>query len=174
MPFKDPADKRRYQQKYFREYYSNPEKREIIKIKVRQRKRELREWFTDYKRTLICVDCGITGKENPWAMEFHHTHPENKRDLVSYMVAQGYAKKRIMEEVAKCKVVCANCHRKHHYEESKENGTSVFQDVGGRPERDDDTYTSARERRSRQRFREQKRKWRSQDKDEEAADSDLG
>lgn len=172
MPFKDPEDKRRYQQSYFGDYYK--ERGEAIKANVRARKRALREWFNDFKRTLICKHCGLKGADNPWAMEFHHRDPENKRDLVSYMVAQGYSKTRILDEADKCDVTCANCHRMTHYKDYQEKGQSVFQEAGSRPPRTEDTYTSKRQRRSRKKYREKRRQLREHDKNQEASDLDSG
>jgi hypothetical protein len=38
-----------------------------------------------------------------------------KRDDVSRLVARGFARERIRDEIEKCEVLCANCHRKEHY-----------------------------------------------------------
>lgn len=35
---------------------------------------------------------------------------------VGYMVRQKLSMERIMSEIAKCDIVCANCHRKLHYD----------------------------------------------------------
>jgi len=37
--------------------------------------------------------------------------------IVSYMVRQKLSRQRILDEIAKCDILCANCHRKLHYEE---------------------------------------------------------
>jgi len=46
-------------------------------------------------------------------------------------VNNGYSISRVEEEMEKCDVLCANCHRREHYEESIEQG-SRFAAVGGR------------------------------------------
>ena len=43
-------------------------------------------------------------------MEFDHRDPAEKSQGVTRMVGRA-SLKRIMAEVAKCDVVCANCHR---------------------------------------------------------------
>lgn len=77
------------------------------------RKQRLREWLDDYKRGLVCECCG----ENDFrVLEFHHNDPSDKEDAVAQMVAQGNSKTRIVNEIKKCKILCANCHRRHHYD----------------------------------------------------------
>lgn len=92
--------------KYRRDWYNKWKKPEYKRIK--KRKRELRKWFIEYKKKLKCA-CG----ENDWrCLEFHHKKPKEKFKAVCMMVVLGYSKKRILEEIKKCKVLCANCHRK--------------------------------------------------------------
>lgn len=54
------------------------------------------------------MDCGVT---YPWyVMDFDHRDGESKTDIVSRIANVGAAK-RLREEIAKCDLVCANCHR---------------------------------------------------------------
>jgi hypothetical protein len=58
-----------------------------------------------------CSQCPETFLQ---CLEFHH--PCNDKDLgVGEMLLHGV--KRLREEIAKCVVLCANCHRKEHYKE---------------------------------------------------------
>ena len=55
-----------------------------------------------------CADCGI---EYPyWVMDFDHRPGTAKVVNVARMVASG-SMERLLQEIAKCDVVCANCHR---------------------------------------------------------------
>jgi hypothetical protein len=59
--------------------------------------------------------CEKCGESDPVVLDFHHHH---SKDLtVSKMVAGAYSLERIKREVAKCSVLCANCHRRHHAKE---------------------------------------------------------
>lgn len=102
--------------------YKNPEKRRECRIRwyannkeserqhVKRRKLEIKKWFKEYKNKLKCSKC----PENYSAcLDFHHKG--NKDMLIPKMVAEGYSIKRILIEIAKCEVLCANCHRKKHY-----------------------------------------------------------
>ena len=53
-----------------------------------------------------CVDCGFNA--HPAALDFDHVRGDKFSD-VSRMLT--YSWERILSEIAKCDVVCANCHR---------------------------------------------------------------
>ena len=53
-----------------------------------------------------CVDCG--GKFPPECMDFDHVRGEK---LFSVMMRLTASKVRLETEIAKCDLVCANCHR---------------------------------------------------------------
>jgi Fe-S oxidoreductase len=71
---------------------------------------KLRQWFNDLKATLSCQYCGETC---PQALDFHHRDPATKRFNLSAQL-ESFSRKSIEAEIAKCDVVCANCHRKLH------------------------------------------------------------
>ena len=58
-----------------------------------------------------CVDCGT--KFHPAAMDFDHVRGEKKFNI-SKSATLGRSLKEIMEEIAKCEIRCANCHRIRH------------------------------------------------------------
>jgi hypothetical protein len=53
-----------------------------------------------------CIDCG---ESNPIVLEFHHVRGK-KRDAVAYLV-RSHEWRTVAAEIAKCEVLCANCHR---------------------------------------------------------------
>lgn len=53
-----------------------------------------------------CVDCGYNG--HPEALDFDHIE-DNKSAQIADLVSSSLD--RLFEEIAKCEVVCANCHR---------------------------------------------------------------
>jgi len=56
-----------------------------------------------------CLDCGL---RDVAVLEFDHRAPQDKRETVSTLVHRAHAWSSILKEIAKCDVVCANCHRK--------------------------------------------------------------
>ena len=112
MPFKDPAVRKVRQAQYSKAYYER-NKQNVIK-KINAKKRVHRTWFNNYKATLSCIECGF---DHPAALDFHHVERKKTNRKVNELVSDGHTKKRILEELAKCVVLCANCHRVHHHEE---------------------------------------------------------
>jgi hypothetical protein len=92
-----------------RRYWANhPDQHERRRLRVRLVKAAKRRWLDDYKRGKPCTDCGT--EYPPPVMEFDHPN-DDKECNVSTMVARNYSRRRIEVEIAKCELVCANCHR---------------------------------------------------------------
>jgi hypothetical protein len=75
-------------------------------VQKRQRLRERTEVLLAYFKAHPCRDCGET---DPVVLEFDHLR--DKRFNIGGRLAY-YNWDRILEEIAKCDVVCANCHRR--------------------------------------------------------------
>lgn len=56
--------------------------------------------------------CEICLENHPACLEFHHVNPIEKEYSISAIA--GKTMKTILKEVGKCKILCANCHRKLH------------------------------------------------------------
>ena len=63
-------------------------------------------------KSASCTDCGETYP--PVVMDFDHVRG-TKEHGIAQMVAQLWSVDRLMEELAKCDLVCANCHRLRTY-----------------------------------------------------------
>jgi hypothetical protein len=69
-------------------------------------------WLLEIKMGLQCEKCG---ENHPAALDFHHLDPNEKELKISSRVTCNSKKKeKILEEIKKCIVLCANCHRKEH------------------------------------------------------------
>ena len=55
-----------------------------------------------------CTDCGI--KYPPYVMQFDHVPGRGEKLFNIGAVGRGKSRKILDEEIAKCEVVCANCH----------------------------------------------------------------
>lgn len=77
-----------------------------------EKNKEIRERNRAYVRSIkesgACSDCGISDFR---VLDFDHLPGQEKRAEVSRMVAYGFSIESIKKEIAKCDLVCANCHR---------------------------------------------------------------
>lgn len=117
MPYKDESVRKLKHAEYSRKYYeANKEKHKAL-AKANRAVGKAR--WSLFKGSLKCAKCGFS---HTAALDFHHTDPSEKENLVSKLVSNGcYA--AAMTEVQKCIVLCANCHRIHHYEENLLNSS---------------------------------------------------
>lgn len=52
------------------------------------------------------------GEKDPAVLEFDHIDPSTKEGHVSDLVSKGWSWDRIMVEIERCQVLCANCHKR--------------------------------------------------------------
>lgn len=76
------------------------------KIRLRNRADHKRKVLARWKRVKGCIDCGY--KENSDALELDHIPGVAKRQTVASLMYQSWF--IIKLELAKCDVVCCNCH----------------------------------------------------------------
>jgi len=73
-----------------------------------ERRYAITRGFLRWVKDQPCYDCG--GSFPPWVMDLDHVRGTKKVHNVGNIICTAsYA--RIVEEVLKCDVVCANCHR---------------------------------------------------------------
>ena len=73
-----------------------------------------RDLVNDVKKAGACVRCGIAD----WrVLEFHHIDPCQKKMNVNVAWRQSAGRQAILDEIAKCELICANCHKIPHWEE---------------------------------------------------------
>jgi len=100
---------------YRRKWYANNKER--AKKRTKERKVEIKEWWFKFKSNLECSSSGCN-ENHPAVLEFHHKN-DDKEATISQAINDGWSKERILKEVGKCDVYCANCHRKKHWDKSK-------------------------------------------------------
>lgn len=106
MAYKTKTSKRKYESEWYRK---NKEKRNA-QIRNSEKKRTVQSllYLSTYLSQHPCLDCG---EGDIVVLEFDHIKGE-KIAHISHMARNGYSLDRIKEEIFKCEVVCANCHRK--------------------------------------------------------------
>lgn len=97
--------------KYIREHYRN--NTEYYIDKARRRNIEVKEkslkYIGMYLSTHPCVDCG---EADVLVLEFDHRFRSEKYGDISHLIKSRGSFRRIVAEISKCDVRCANCHRK--------------------------------------------------------------
>ncbi len=98
---------------YNREYYQRNRAHLLDKQREKNRRFAVsrRKWITDYKKTLKCFRCG---ENHPATLIFHHKNSSEKSFEIGNALCLGVSLKRILLEIEKCEVLCANCHAKEH------------------------------------------------------------
>ncbi len=104
MPYKDKNDPRIAETR--KRWYESNKTRQLEFN--RTHKRHVKDWVSELKDK-PCTDCG--GRFPPVVMDFDHLPEFEKVDSISVMANHGASKKRILDEIEKCEIVCANCHR---------------------------------------------------------------
>lgn len=80
--------------------------RHEVSVARRKRRQVASAFLSEYLQTRPCADCGETDAR---VLEFHHL--QQKRGNVADLVRLGSSIRLIRQELAKCIVLCANCHR---------------------------------------------------------------
>lgn len=95
--------------KYSRVFYDrHPEK---LKEQARKSCVRRRKVLEGLKAGKSCIKCG---ESHMACLDFHHRDPSTK----DFQITEGvfrYAIEKVLAETEKCDILCANCHRKHHY-----------------------------------------------------------
>jgi hypothetical protein len=105
MAYKNIEDARAYQ----KEYYKKPGRKQAIINKNYERRIKLKLKLKEIKINSGCAKCGF--KKCSEALEFHHKNPKEKLFNISTGCLTRYSWGKIIEEISKCDILCANCHR---------------------------------------------------------------
>lgn len=77
-----------------------------------------RQWVEEFKSIVGCSQCG---EKHPACLDFHHNDESAKTISIAEAIQNGWNIERIADEMLKCSILCANCHRKHHWAERRAN-----------------------------------------------------
>lgn len=67
--------------------------------------------------------CSQCSEKDLACLDFHHRDPSEKEGNIAEF--RRYAVAKLLAEIAKCDVLCANCHRKHHRDERQTKSEPV-------------------------------------------------
>jgi hypothetical protein len=113
VPYKDPEKRKQYHKDYHKDWYQR--NKDKHKKRCAERRREKRREWKEWKATQKCSHCG---EDHPATIDFHHIDKTDKRSVYK-LAANGCFTEAKKEAETKCIPLCANCHRKVHWEEKK-------------------------------------------------------
>ena len=100
---------------YFKAYYGQ-RKEHYKTLNNEGRRRRVAIWkdYLSELKSRACQDCGINYPT--YCMDFDHLDPKSKVASIPEIIRSNASSERILAEIGKTEVVCANCHRAREYE----------------------------------------------------------
>ena len=86
------------------------ERKQTARIQMRRRQ-ILADEINSIKSAMGCRECG---EKRHYVLDWHHRNPGDKEGTVSGFV-RDLKRDEALNEIPKCSVLCANCHRAHHW-----------------------------------------------------------
>ena len=107
---------------YWKEYIARPEALKNHRDRNCKRRRLIRQEISEFVKELKDEPCTDCGNSFPYyVMHFDHLDEDEKVADVSRLRAVGASKEKILKEVAKCELVCANCHAERTHQRGYKN-----------------------------------------------------
>jgi len=100
-----PEERRAYDKQWSK---ANRAKRQALNNRWRHKRAA---WLREFKAQQKCNRCG---ENHPATLQFHHVDGKRKESAVG-TAAPKWSEERILKEIAKCEILCANCHAREHY-----------------------------------------------------------
>lgn len=97
MPISDPVERQEYQRRYQKNY-----------------RKQKRERFNELRAAVKASGCVRCPEKDVRCLDLHHKDPTGKEFNVSHALHKGVSEAKLVAELMKCEVLCANCHRKEH------------------------------------------------------------
>jgi len=113
MPIADREEAKRYGREWWKTH------RKEMTLKKAERRKQQRDFIVAAKNK-PCADCNILYPY--YVMEFDHVRGEKLCNL-SHLARNTASWKKIVNEIAKCDVVCRNCHAQRTFDRSRSQAT---------------------------------------------------
>ncbi len=94
-------------------YHLNHDRQLNLALLRKNRSYKLKRNFINSAKNKPCTDCGI--KYPFYVMDFDHVGGSTKINDIANMVSRNLSISKIQNEINKCQIVCANCHRIRTY-----------------------------------------------------------
>lgn len=101
-----------------RKYRQTDAYKATVAPKMKNRRTKRLAWLHDIKSRLCCSGCGYN--DHPAALQFHHHNDDKVGEVTKLLLTKNASLDVVLAEIAKCVVLCANCHLVLHYEEHED------------------------------------------------------
>lgn len=95
-------------------YLSDTKKRLEHNARVRRNKSASRARTAKMLADAKAGGCSRCPEKDPCCLDFHHEDPKIKKFALAVAAWKHTSEAKVIGELAKCVVLCANCHRKEH------------------------------------------------------------
>lgn len=92
-------------------HYQESKERQIAVKETAQFQKNRNIQLVENARAVGCRKCG---EKRSYVLDFHHKNPEEKENVIAHMLKSS-GEDKLIAELAKCDVLCANCHREFHF-----------------------------------------------------------
>lgn len=89
---------------------------------MKKKYQEKKEIIQELKSQCSCAKCGDS---RGYVLEYHHKDPSVKENTIARMTSNNFNLDKVYQEIQKCVVLCANCHREFHYFNNKDKNFSI-------------------------------------------------
>lgn len=107
MPYKDKEKQRLAQARYYQE------NKKQINASQNLKRNKMRRYIQEVKESVPCMDCGIQYPH--YIMDFDHRPGTLKLFNIGSELSNMSSFEVLKNEIAKCDIVCSNCHRHRTY-----------------------------------------------------------
>lgn len=90
-------------------YHSSTDNKSVYGNRAKSLKKELKLSVDSLKAKKGCSNCV---ENSPCCLDFHHINGDKEYTISKFITLKN--KNRLEQEIRKCTIVCANCHRKIH------------------------------------------------------------
>jgi transposase len=101
-------------------YHCGKGQKEKTKNRQKQSRHRNIAFIREHKQGKRCADCK---EDYPyWMLEFDHLPEHEKLFTIGGRRARDFTIQQLIEEIAKCDIVCSNCHKNRTYWRQNKNG----------------------------------------------------
>jgi hypothetical protein len=115
---------------YTRQHYRK-NKAYYMRKAIKHKERRL-QYVLDHLSTCFCVDCG---ENDSIVLEFDHVKGVKEFNILK-AARSGMGLTRLKQEMAKCEIRCANCHRRRHYANTRRSDQGSVAQLADVPDLD--------------------------------------